>query len=336
MTEPAKAGLLVLISTVILLIVVFYMTNIGFGTRYETYKMYLSFAGGLESGSPVRFGGLKVGRVKDLRVFSKDPSRIEIDLEVRHGTPVHTDSVASLAQLGLLGENYVEIQPGKTQTPLAPGSTIPSAETQDLAALMRRMNVLAEQAQPLIADLHKNLNQVSAQIDVVLTNVRDLTGETNRANLEGILRNSNEMIAKTSPRLDAIGANLQTASTKLDPLMTDLRATTAKLDKLIAEVNGMVGENRKEIREAVLKLSTTLESTRAMIAQLNTTLTDNSQNMDNIFQNMRATSENLSELSDTLKQRPFSLLRVIPKPERQVPGASGGKAAAGKNHGGGK
>ncbi len=322
MTEQAKVGLMVVVSAAIFLTAVFYMTGLGVGTGYAEYKISLSFAGGLEPGAPVRFGGLKVGRVKDLRVSPRDPARIEIDLQVKRDTPLRTDSVASLSQLGMLGENYIEIQPGKASTRLPPGATIPSVETQDLAALMRRMNALAEQAQPLIADLHKNLNQVSAQLDVVLANVRDLTGEANRDRVASMLRQTDEMLARTSPKIDTIATNLQNASGKLDPLMADLRVTAAKMDKLILELNAVVGENRKELHAAIAQLSKTLEASRELMGQLNATLTFNSQNMDSIFENMRTTSENLSELSDTLKQRPFSLIRVIPKPERQVPGAT--------------
>lgn len=330
MSEQAKVGLMVLISAAVLLTAVFYMANIGLGTKYNDYKMYLVFAGGLEPGSPVRFGGLKVGRVKDLNVAPKD-ARIEIHLSVKDGTPVRKDSVAALSQLGFLGENYVEIQPGKAQDILPPGSVIPSAETQDIAALMRRMNQLAEQASPLLADLHKNLNMVTSEVDLLLKNLQSVTGAANRDQLAGILRNTNEMIARTSPKIDATMANFERASTRLDPLMDDLRTATAKMQAALDQVNGLVTDNRKEVQAAILTLNKTLESTRTMMTQLNTTLADNSQNLDAIFENLRVTSTNLSELSETLKQRPFSLIRVVPKPDRPVPGA-----AASKNQRGGQ
>jgi len=330
MNEQAKVGLVVLIAGAILLAGIFYMTNLGLGSKYAAYKAHFKFAGGLEPGAPVRFAGLKVGRVKSVRVSPQDPGRIEIELQVNQDTPVRSDSSASLSQLGLLGENYVEIQPGTSSgTRLASGSTIPSVETADLAALMRRMNALAEQAQPLIADLHKSLNQISVQADAVLGNLREVTGQTNRAHLAGIIRQTDEMLAKNSPKIETIATNLQNASGKLDPLMADLRTTSAKLDKLIAELNSTVTENRPDLKAAIAELSKTLVVAREMVGQLNTTLTSNSENLDATMENMRSTSQNLRELSDTLKQRPYSLVRIRPKPDRQVPGA--GKSAAGQN-----
>lgn len=327
MNEQAKVGLIVLISGAILTTGIFYMTNLGLGAKYASYKTYLKFAGGLEPGAPVRFAGLKVGRVKAVRVSPQDASRIEIELEVKADTPLRTDSSAALSQLGMLGENYVEIQPGTAPTKLSPGSTIPSVETQDLAALMRRMNVLAEQAQPLVADLHKNLNRISAQADVLLANLSLVTGETNRAHLANIMRQADQMLDKQSPKIDAIATNLQNASGKLDPLMADLRTTSAKLDKLIAELNGVVVENRPELKASIAELSKTLVAARELVGQLNTTINSNSENLDATMENIRTTSQNLKQLSDTLKQRPFSLVRVVPKPDRQVPGAGKGTAA---------
>ena len=143
MTEQARVGLIVLVSAAILITAVLYMTSLGVGRSFDHYKTYLGFAGGLEPGAPVRYGGLKAGTVKALRVAPNDPSRIEIELSVNRDIGVRTDSVASLSQLGMLGENYIEIQPGKAASRLPAGSTIPSVESADIAALMRRMNALA-------------------------------------------------------------------------------------------------------------------------------------------------------------------------------------------------
>ena len=321
MTDQAKVGLMVVVAVAILLTAVFYMTGLGLGTRYVGYKTYLNFAGGLEPGAPVRFGGLKVGHVTSVGVSSQDVSRIEIGLDLKADVPLPTDSVAGLFQLGLLSENYIEIQPGKAPSTLQPGSTIPSVETQDLATLIRKMNVLADQAQPLVADLHKSLNQISEQVDVLLINLQDITGDENRAYLASVLRQTDEMIERQSPKIDKIATNLENASGKIDPLMADLRATTAKVDKLIAEVQAVVAENRPDLRASLAQLSQTLKETRELMTQLNIVITTNSDNLDETMENIRVTSQNLRQLSDTLKQRPFSLVRVVPKPERRVPGA---------------
>ena len=327
MSEQAKVGLVVLVALGIFVGTVFYMLNLGVGGQYDEYKTCLKFAGGLEPGAPVRFGGLKVGRVQALRVAPQDSSLIEISLSVRRGVPVRSDSLAAVSQLGLLGENYIEIQPGRSPARITPGGTIPSAETQDLNTLLRRMNAVMEQAEPLVIDLRKNLNKVSTDLDTITANVRDLTGDENRAHLAGVLRQTDEMIAANRPRVDSLTADLQSASAKIEPLISDLRNTTAKVDKLTADLNGVVAENRKELQASIAQLSKTLDTTHQLVLQLNSLAATNSGNLDAILENLRATSDNLKEFSETVAQHPFLLLRGGPSADRQVPGAAKTKAA---------
>ncbi len=321
MNEQAKVGLVVLVAGALLVMGIFAIANLHLSGKYSDYKVYFKFAGGLEPGAPVRFGGLKVGRVSAVRVDPQDSTRIEVRLEVKADTPVRADSQAAISQLGMLGENYVEIKPGKG-APLSSGSIVPSVETQDLAELMRKMNVLAEQAQPLVADLHKNLNQISVQADKLLVQLQDVTAEPNRQHLASVLKETDEMLGRTGPKIDHIAANLEDTSASLKPLMADLRTTNAKLETLLNNANGMVGENREKIRASLAELEKTLVSTRAMVDQLQNTLTYNNENLDAMFANFREVSENLREFSDTLRQRPYSLVRVKPLPDRQPPGGS--------------
>ena len=45
----------------------------------------------------------------------------------------------------------------------------------------------------------------------------------------------------------------------------------------------------------------------------------NRADIDATIENFRATSENLEQFSDEIRQRPWSLIRTKPKPDRQVP-----------------
>ncbi len=326
MMEQAKVGLVVLVATALFLTGVFTIANLHVGGKYTTYKIYFKFAGGLEPGAPVRFGGLKVGRVSAVGVDPRDSTRIEVLLSVKGDTPVRADSQASISQLGLLGENYVEIKPGKAGASLPDGSVIPSAESQDLAELMRKMNALAEDARPLVQDLRKNLNHISEQADTLLTQLQDVTGEENRQHLASVMKQTDEMLTHNRPKIDAIAGNLKDASADLKPLMTDLRATNDKLQAVLKNADAMLGENRENVRASIAELEKTLVTTRALVDELNTRLTYNSDNLDVMLENFRQVSENFRELSDTVRQRPFSLIRIKPLPDRQPPGARLGGA----------
>src|SRR6266487_5919921 len=72
------------------------------------HRAYFKFAGGLEPGAAVRFGGMKAGSVQAVRVDPDDSTRIEVDFNVARDIPLKADSVAKIASLGALGDNYVE------------------------------------------------------------------------------------------------------------------------------------------------------------------------------------------------------------------------------------
>jgi phospholipid/cholesterol/gamma-HCH transport system substrate-binding protein len=268
----------------------------------------------------VRYAGLKVGRVNEVRVDPNDKTRVEVQLEVTADTPIRADSLATIAALTLLTENYIEIVPGKGAA-LQPGSTIPSQELQDMNALIKKMSLLADAAEPLITDLRKNLNQISAKADILLAQLNDVTGEPNRKHLAGILSETDAMIKKNSPNIDRISSNLADASEKMKPLLDDLKVSNTKLQAVLDNGNELMKDNREPLKAALLELRQSLQKAQGLIDQLQGTLTYNGDNIDVMLENFRQVSENVKELTDNVKQRPYSLIRVKPLPDRQPPGA---------------
>jgi phospholipid/cholesterol/gamma-HCH transport system substrate-binding protein len=96
------------------------------------YRTFFPEANGLKTGSEVWLAGVEVGEVSVVRFSDPDDIKavgaIEVELTVEEAVArqIRNDSVASLRTIGLLGDKYVEIQPGTPDAPvLRPGSTIP-------------------------------------------------------------------------------------------------------------------------------------------------------------------------------------------------------------------
>jgi len=320
MSNEAKVGLFVIAALAIFVTAFLSIANIQLRGGLVSYKAYFTFAGGLEKGAVVRFGGRKAGRVTDLRPWPEDPTRVEVLLEVNPTTPVRTDSIASISSLGMLGENYLEITPGKkAAAPLPAGATIQSIEAVDFAALTRRVGNVADSSQVLIVDLHKNLNQISAKADALLANLNQLTGEKNRQSVEQLLDNSNRMIADQAPKINRITDTLEQTTQKIDALVSELRGTSTKAGDLISNVNKTVDETRDPLKQDLKEIADAIVQARVLIEQLQGTMAYNDENIHRTIENFRTTSQNLAELTADVKQRPFSLLRIKPKPDRKVP-----------------
>ncbi len=314
--EQALVGLFVLVAAAVLVATVFALSG-AFGGTAATYRAYFPFAGGLEPGASVRYaGGPKVGRVEKLQLDPKDPTRIEITFSVKSGLPVKTDSHVRVMSLSPLGDNHLEIVPGSEKAALAPAGTIlPSDPYVDFNAITARINDLAPQAQELL----KTLNDRASEVKVTLARVNDLLNDSNRANLSATLAETRGMIAENRGAVKSTVQNLNSATQKLEPLLQDLRKTSAQANEALNHIDSLVGENRADIRKAVIDLRQSLTTVTDLTGRLDQTLDVNSENIDELLENLRHVSQNLKEFTNTIKTRPYTLIRSA-TPREHKPG----------------
>lgn len=312
--EQAWVGLFVLVAAAVLIATVFALGG-AFSGAATTYHAYFPFAGGLEPGSSVRYaGGPKVGRVEKITLDPKDPARLEISFSVRSGLPVKTDSHVRIMSLSPLGDNHLEIVPGSDKAALAPnGSVLPSDPYIDFNALTARLNDLAPDAQQLL----KSLNDRATELRVTINRVNDVLNDQNRANLAGTLTNIHGMLAENRAPIKSTIHNLNSVSQKLEPLLDDLRKTSAEANRTLDHIDALVGENRQDVRQAVIDLRRSLANVTDLTTRLDKTLDVNSENIDELIENLRSVSENLNEFTNTIKTRPYTLIRSSSPPEHK-------------------
>ena len=305
-SEQAMVGLFVLIAAAVLIATVFALSG-AFGGSAASYRAYFPFAGGLEPGSSVRYaGGPKVGRVEKLQLDPKDNSRIEITFSVRPGWPVKTDSHVKIMSLSPLGDNHLELVPGSDKAALAPvGATLQSEPYVDFNALTAKINDLAPRAQQLLT----TLNDRATELKVTVERVNDLLNDQNRANLAGTLAETRGMIAENRAPVKSTVQHLNSASEKLEPLLQDLRKTSAQANETLSHVDSLIGENRADIRQAIVELRKSLTTIDHLTGQLDQTLDVNADNIDELLENLRHVSQNLKEFTNTIKTRPYTLIR---------------------------
>lgn len=92
-------------------------------TEGYTVKAKFSNLTGINTGSDVRIGGIKVGVVSDLLLDPKTYQAIAL-LNINNATKLPVDSSAAIVGAGLLGEKFVQITPGGDDKMLAEGGSI--------------------------------------------------------------------------------------------------------------------------------------------------------------------------------------------------------------------
>jgi phospholipid/cholesterol/gamma-HCH transport system substrate-binding protein len=270
---------------------------------------------------------MKVGSITAIRHWREDPTKIEVLLEVREGVPVNADSIAMLTSISPLGDKYLEITTGSNQAPRIPsGATIPSTEPVSLDDLARQASALIPTVQSTLQSVQKDVDQFTASAQVVLANVQSITGPQNQRNITLLLANARELLDKESPQIDRVLQNLERASSQASSAIdqasgafNELQTAARTANDTFASANRTIGEIRDPIKTDLAELQRTMTEARHLIADLNTVVSANRSNIDDTLDNFRAASENLRELTASVKQRPWALLRGKPAPDRAVP-----------------
>jgi len=320
--EEIKVGVVVAVAALLFLVALVFVGGMNLLRKKKVeYTTYFKFAGGLESGSLVRYGGFKVGTVQSASLDPADSTRIKVLLQVNPGTPIKTNSVARISSLGFLGENYVEVSPGtRDAASLPPGSEIPAAEIVQLADVFNNVNNITVNATKLVNDLDAQVLELAKNSNELIKNLNEVVSPENKEHFSSILANSDGMLKESRPHIEKTLANLDTVSAKMAPTIDNLDVTLGKANNLTDHLDGVVVENRKAIHDSLVRLQTFLADAQRMINDLDDTLGANRGNLDETLENIRVTSENLKEFTETLKQHPYSLIRIKAEKDRLPPG----------------
>ena len=122
----AAVGLFVIVLVAALVATILWIAS--GGALQKHYDHYLAIeeesVAGLNLNAAVKFNGVDVGKVHDIRLDPADPNKVTLEFAIERGTPIKTDTVAVLKTQGLTGIAYVELSGSTAAAPplhAAPG-----------------------------------------------------------------------------------------------------------------------------------------------------------------------------------------------------------------------
>jgi len=305
-TTEAKVGAFVLGCFSVLAFTLIYLINAQLGLHTVPYRTYLRYAGGLEPGASVLFGGIDVGKVTAVRPAVSDPTRIEILLDVKDNTPLNEKSVAKLGMLSVMSPPALSITTGGNDAKrLPPGSTIPSQEAASLDEITGKMAVVADNANGLITEVRGELHGISVDARTLLANLNTVTGKPNQQKVRAVLDNVNAMLETEKPKIDRLTDQLNTLS--------------QHADETVQNVNGTVTDMREPVRKDLAELQKTLLEAKHLLADMQVLVKANDYKIDDTIENLRTVTEHLDDLTESVKQNPWSLIRIKQPEDRKAP-----------------
>ncbi len=333
--ERVWVGLFVVIAATVLVATALAVWG-GGGRAGVSHRTYFKFSGGIQPGTAVRYGGLKVGAVRSVRIDPADATRIEVDLTVDKTTPLKLDSVAKLSSLGPLSDNYVEISPGSASAPLLPpDSVVNSIESVGIAqlgdtvqSLMPEVTATLDKVGHALDSLQTTLNRANdllndnnrANVSLTLTRVNDLMNDRNRSNVAQSLDGFNHLLSDTRPKVAQTLDSLNQAVSRLTPLIDNVQKTSEGANKTLSTLNSALAEDQPDLKVSLSELREALARSSTVMIQLQSLLNQNSGNIDDILQSMQLAAENIRSLTETLKSSPASLIRGVNVKDRKPGG----------------
>lgn len=265
-----KVGVIVIVSTTLLSILLFLMTSASGFTLFShklTAYVYLSNSGGLKVGAPVSLEGVTIGEVKKVQVVT-DPARKQTPVKAtlllspRFLSDLHTDSLASLTTVGVLGDTVLDIDSKSATGPqIAEGAEIRTAEGAGIASLMTAGQTTMQ-----------NLNATLIKLDQVVTDIQQGKGTIGKFITDPALYNEAQ---STVHQMNVLATSLNSGQGSVGKLLHDTEAydnlndATRRLDEIAKKIDSGQGTAGKLINDpqAYDNLNATLKHANSLLAE---------------------------------------------------------------------
>ena len=179
---------------------------------------------------------------------------------------VRTDSVATIATEGVVGDTYLAVRTGTAKAPQASAlATIPTREPTEIADLLERGNGLLNDADGLLKQVGGQLNGTLETVNTTVSNVNDVViGLKQGRGAAGMLL-SDEKFAKQ------LRENVTAASSDARDIVADLKAGRGAVGMLLRDeaMAGQIRETVKNAQQASAGLSHASQQADAMVSDLN-------------------------------------------------------------------
>ncbi len=251
-----------------------YMIITGLGTDpagRDNIELSAKFrdASGMPIGSKVVVAGLPVGVISSLSIEGR---HARIRFRVRKDVPVWSNAVVFKKATSLLGDNYLEIDPGGEDAPDPAGGA--AVRLGPGGEILR----VVEATSP--DQLLRRIEQSLPNVDAVLLSVRDLSEEMRRVvngPIASVATRVDDLVQREADTVSGILAKADRAIGRIDQIAVDIRKITgdadgrvdqilANLEAASAEAQVLVTSARQEVEATGAKLREKLDQVDGVIA----------------------------------------------------------------------
>ena len=226
------------------------------GTKSYQLTVVFSNVGGIVRDANVLYGGISVGKVRDITLDQQGLLKVNVKLDIYETVKIRKDAKFVINQSGLLGDRYIDVMPqGATAEFLGPGDTVEGSTSVDLSEAIHSVVDVLHQAAGTIARVDKAIQRIDetvlsrqsldhidsslVNIDMATSNAVSLT-----LSLRGIVNENRGKVDNTLTKFSDAADNLNQTSKNIDQVVTanqdDIRTATKKLAQSAERLNDIL------------------------------------------------------------------------------------------------
>jgi phospholipid/cholesterol/gamma-HCH transport system substrate-binding protein len=289
-------GAFVLLILGLAAVFVLWYTNARDRREYQRYEVYFEGSvSGLNEGSTVRYLGVNVGRVAEIRLDARDPKRVQVIVDLDSSTPINPTTTARLSLQGVTGLLFIDLAQDTLET--------------------ARLPAVASEHYPVI-------RSVKSDFDRFVSGLPEAVAKATEAANRFTLMLSPENLAAVSATL----ANIKVASDSLPAttrdasvLVRDLRVMVAELRESAAAIRTATATAGPDLAATAARARIVADNLASATGRLDEFLTAHQEDLDRfsgqglleaerLLRDSRQAAREFRELSRSLKQNPSQIL----------------------------
>jgi phospholipid/cholesterol/gamma-HCH transport system substrate-binding protein len=303
-------GLFVLVLSAVLIAGALWLAS--GGAFQKQYDLYLAIedesVAGLNLNAPVKYNGVDVGKVREIRLDPGNPERVNLLFAIERGTPIKEDTVAVLKTQGLTGIAYVELSGGARDAPplrAIAGSEYPVIRTKP----------------SLSARLENVLTNVLAKLDNTSNNINSILSDENRAAFKSALADIAAVARTIAARKDTLDTGIANAGRTFE----NTSRATAQVGPVIDRIGRSADAIEKMGNEVARTSSSAGKTVDSVGSDVKRFTAETLPELERLLGEMTVLAASLRRLSEKIEGGPGGLLLG----RRQVPPGPGEAADKG-------
>ena len=183
-------GSVVLSIIIAMIVAIYWLMKPSDESQYKKYFIYFNESvSGLNINSPVKYRGVNVGKVEDIRISTKNTQEIEVLVSIVSTTPIKESTLATLNAQGITGLVFIDLSLGDANSP-----NLEKKDGETYAVIHSRPS--------LFQRFENSVGSVTEKLSGTLEGTNTLLNAQNQENISMTLAESREFMSRMNKLLD--------------------------------------------------------------------------------------------------------------------------------------